>query len=233
MPPGQIRSETGRGTAALRRITENGCPAGSTITCRSALSAPRSGTTGDADSRVARRRNGFRRSNRFGGAVVRVEKPSRFCCRRSTDFYRFFYRIYRNGRSRTSTACHGLRTKLQVDGTIRGRLTQSDRRNVGLITRRSQVQILPPPPFAPLDDTGAQLLFRFVAAAYERSPLASPVTGRLISGDGSCQSTPPRSRSWIASCTTAWSWSPRASRFACAKPAREEAPQAQEALIDP
>jgi hypothetical protein len=31
--------------------------------------------------------------------------------------------------------------------------------------------------FAPLDNTGAQLLFRFVATAYERRALGSPATG--------------------------------------------------------
>jgi DNA replication protein DnaC len=57
--------------------------------------------------------------------------------------------------------------------------------------------------FAPLDDTGAQLLFRFVAAAYERhAPWASPATGPSRTGAGSYLSTPPRSACSIGSCTT-------------------------------
>jgi hypothetical protein len=44
---------------------------------------------------------------------------------------------------------------------------------------------------APLDDTGAQLLFRVVAAAYKRDPWASPATGPSSHGAGSCPNTPP------------------------------------------
>ena len=71
--------------------------------------------------------------------------------------------------------------------------------------------------FAPLDDTGAQLLFRFVAAAYERRALASPALA-LRPGAGSCPSTPPPSACSTGSCTTPPSWSPTASPTACAKP---------------
>jgi len=71
--------------------------------------------------------------------------------------------------------------------------------------------------FAPLDDTGAQLL-RIVAAAYERA-LASPVIGRSSPGAGSCPSTPPLSAcSTTGSCTTPASWSPPAIPAACAEP---------------
>ena len=63
--------------------------------------------------------------------------------------------------------------------------------------------------FAPLDDTGAQLLFRFTAAAYERRS-ASARTGRSSPGDGSCPSTPPPSACSTGSCTTATSSSPTA-----------------------
>jgi DNA replication protein DnaC len=62
--------------------------------------------------------------------------------------------------------------------------------------------------FAPLDDTGAQLLFRFVAAAYERRSPASDPTGPSSPGVGSCPSTPPPSACSTGSCTTATSWSP-------------------------
>ncbi len=43
-------------------------------------------------------------------------------------------------------------------------------------TLRSELVIVDEIGFTPLDDTGAQLLFRFVAAAYERSRSASPAT---------------------------------------------------------
>ena len=45
----------------------------------------------------------------------------------------------------------------------------------------------------PLDDTGAQLLFRFVAAAYERRALGIGSHWPFDSGAGSCPSTPPPS----------------------------------------
>lgn len=64
--------------------------------------------------------------------------------------------------------------------------------------------------FAPLDDTGTQLLFRLVAGAYERRPghrlaLALP---RVVD---SCPSRPPPSASWTGSCITPPSSSPTAS----------------------
>ena len=49
-----------------------------------------------------------------------------------------------------------------------------------------------------------------------RSPSAP--TGPSTSGAGSCPSTPPPSACWTGSCTTASSWSPKASRSGCAKP---------------
>jgi DNA replication protein DnaC len=64
--------------------------------------------------------------------------------------------------------------------------------------------------FAPLDDTGAQLLFRVVATAYERRSLGSGHTGRSSPGDGSCPNTPPRSPCSTGSCITATPWSPTA-----------------------
>ena len=56
--------------------------------------------------------------------------------------------------------------------------------------------------FAPLDDTGAQLLFRFVAAAYEPAAWASRRTGRSSPGAASCPSTRPRSPCSTACSTT-------------------------------
>jgi DNA replication protein DnaC len=46
---------------------------------------------------------------------------------------------------------------------------------------------------------------------------------RSISGAASCPSTPPPSRCWTGCCTTASSWSPKASRSACGRPAAKEA----------
>ena len=77
--------------------------------------------------------------------------------------------------------------------------------------------------FAPLDDVGTQLLFRFVAAAYERrSRWGSPPTGRSRSGAGSCPSTPPRCRCWTGCSITPWSSSPRARASGCARPGHGE-----------
>ena len=72
--------------------------------------------------------------------------------------------------------------------------------------------------FAPLDDTGAQLLFRFVAAAYERRASPSPATGPSRPGAGSCPNTPPPSACSTGCCTTPTSSSPTARPTACAKP---------------
>ena len=68
--------------------------------------------------------------------------------------------------------------------------------------------------FAPLDDIGTQLLFRFVAAAYERRSWASPATGRSTSGGASSPSRAPPPRCWTACSITPSSSSPRASRSA-------------------
>jgi DNA replication protein DnaC len=78
--------------------------------------------------------------------------------------------------------------------------------------------------FAPLDDTGAQLLFRFVAAAYERRALGIGSHWPFDQWAASYPSTPPRSACWTGCFTTASWWSPKASRSACARPAAKEAP---------
>jgi DNA replication protein DnaC len=64
--------------------------------------------------------------------------------------------------------------------------------------------------FAPLDDTGAQLLFRFVAAAYERRSLGIDSHWPFESWGASYPSTPPPSACSTGSCTTATSSSPTA-----------------------
>jgi hypothetical protein len=57
--------------------------------------------------------------------------------------------------------------------------------------------------FAPLDDHGTQLLFRFVAAAYERRSLGIASHWPFEQwGGGSCRSPRRRPRCSTASCTT-------------------------------
>ena len=68
--------------------------------------------------------------------------------------------------------------------------------------------------FAPLDDIGTQLLFRFVAAAYERRSLGVASHWPLTSGGASCPSRVPLPRCWIACSITPSSSSPRANRSA-------------------
>jgi DNA replication protein DnaC len=72
--------------------------------------------------------------------------------------------------------------------------------------------------FAPLDDSGAQLLFRFVAAAYERRALGIGSHWPFDQWAGCCPSTPPPSACSTGCCTTAMSSSPKANRSACASP---------------
>src|SRR4051812_42269447 len=64
--------------------------------------------------------------------------------------------------------------------------------------------------FAPLDDTGTQLLFRLVAGACERRSLAIAHTGPSNNGADSCPSKPLRSASSTAYYTTPPSSSPTA-----------------------
>ena len=78
--------------------------------------------------------------------------------------------------------------------------------------------------FAPLDDAGAQLLFRFIAAAYERRALGIASHWPFESWGRSCPNTPPPSACSTGCCTTASSWPPTASPTGCAKPAPEEVP---------
>lgn len=60
--------------------------------------------------------------------------------------------------------------------------------------------------FAPLDDTGTQLLFRLVAAGYQRRSLAFASHWPFENGDVSCPNTPPPPASSTASYTTPPSW---------------------------
>ena len=78
--------------------------------------------------------------------------------------------------------------------------------------------------FAPLDDTGAQLLFRVVAAAYERRALGIASHWPFDPGAGSCPSTPPPSACSTGCSTTRMSWSRPAIPTACAKPGPKEEP---------
>ncbi len=87
---------------------------------------------------------------------------------------------------------------------------------------RSDLLIVDEVGFAPLDDTGTQLLFRLVAAPTNVDRWPSPRTGRSSSGADSCPSTPPRSASSTDCCTMPPSSSPTASRIGCVKPIRSE-----------
>ena len=78
--------------------------------------------------------------------------------------------------------------------------------------------------FAPLDDTGAQLLFRLVAAAYERRALRIASHWPFESWGRFCPNTPPPSACSTGYSTTPTSSSPTASPTACARPERREAP---------
>ncbi len=71
--------------------------------------------------------------------------------------------------------------------------------------------------FAPLDDTGAQLLFRVVAAAYERRALGIASHWPFESW-GRFLPEHTTAVSLLDNCTTPASWSPTATPTACAKP---------------
>ena len=86
--------------------------------------------------------------------------------------------------------------------------------------------------FAPLDLVGTQLLFRFVAAAYERRSSASPATGPSTPGVGSCPNTPPPPPCSTGSCTKPSSSSPKATATASAKPRQPEDAARSRAEID-
>ena len=81
--------------------------------------------------------------------------------------------------------------------------------------------------FAPLDDTGAQLLFRFIAAAYERRALGIASHWPFEPWGRFLPEHTTASACWTGSCTTPTSWSPTASPTACAKPEpdNQEAPE--------
>ena len=83
--------------------------------------------------------------------------------------------------------------------------------------------------FAPLDDTAAQLLFRIVAAAYERRSLGIGSHWPFESWGGSCPNTPPPCPCSTGSSTTATPSSPTASPTGCDKPDSEEEPRSTSA----
>ena len=83
---------------------------------------------------------------------------------------------------------------------------------------RNELVLIDEVGFAPLDDTGARLLFRVVAAAYERRALGIATHWPFESWGRSCPSTPPPSACSTGSCTTPASSSPTAIPTACAKP---------------
>ncbi len=76
--------------------------------------------------------------------------------------------------------------------------------------------------FAPLDSTGSQLLFRFVAAAYERRSLAIASHWAFQEWAGSCPSTAPPSTCSTGCCATTMSSPPTARATGCAKPAPDQ-----------
>ena len=78
--------------------------------------------------------------------------------------------------------------------------------------------------FAPLDDTGAQLLFRLVSAAYERRALGVASHWPFDQWGRSLPELPPRSASWTACSITRMSSSQTAIPTACARPEHEEEP---------
>ena len=98
--------------------------------------------------------------------------------------------------------------------------------SVGRVTEtllRNDLLLIDEVGFAPLDDTGAQLLFRLVSAACERRALGV-ASHWPFSGAGSCPSTPPRSAFWTACSTTRMSSSQTAIPTACARLEHEEEP---------
>gem|GEM_PF-194974 len=79
--------------------------------------------------------------------------------------------------------------------------------------------------FAPLDDAGTQLLFRFVATVYNGCHSVWPAPGPSTSGDASFPDQPPRSAFSTACCATASSSSPTASRSACVEARQRGGPR--------
>ena len=89
---------------------------------------------------------------------------------------------------------------------------------------RSDMILIDEVGFAPLDDTGTQLLFRLIAGAYERRSIGLASHWPFEDWGRSCPSRPPRLPCSIDSCTTRTSWSPAATPTACARPEPKEEP---------
>ena len=88
--------------------------------------------------------------------------------------------------------------------------------------------------FAPLDDTGAQLLFRFVAAAYERRALGDRLALALrVLGPVPARAHHRRQPCSTGCCTTATSSSPTASRYRMREARAEGGNRDQEDLNNP
>jgi DNA replication protein DnaC len=110
-----------------------------------------------------------------------------------------------------------------VEALYRGLADNSVGRVIDTLLRADLV-IVDELAFAPLDDTAPSCWSGSSPPPTNAAPWASARTGHLTSGADSCPSTPPRSACSTVCCTTASSWSPRASRSACATPEAKEAP---------
>ena len=100
-------------------------------------------------------------------------------------FYRIFYRMIRHGASQAVTARPVSGAKSQVSAPLRHLPTWAVTPTSQLITRRSQVQILPPPP----RNTSSEAL-----SARRRGPLCMP----LVNGLSTARC---RRRSSVSGCT--------------------------------
>lgn len=112
-----------------------------------------------------------------------------------------------------------------VDTLYRGLADNSVGRVITNLLRNDAV-LLDELGFAPLDDTGAQLLFRFVAAAYERRSLGL-ASHWPFEQWGRFMPEHHRRQLLTGSSTTATSPSPTATATECDKPRRTEEPHSR------
>ena len=122
------------------------------------------------------------------------------------DFYCSFYRAVRYGGVQADTASVELPAKHQLKGTIRYWLVRAEIAIGDLITRRSQVQILPPPPTTGRKPRSLTWAFDVVGRIYRVSVvfnrlscvdldrLGCPVTDRSETGTFPLRSSVARSR---------------------------------------
>ena len=113
-----------------------------------------------------------------------------------------------------------------IENLYRGHADNSVGRQIETVLRHDLV-IVDEVGFAPLDSTGSQLLFRLVAAAYERRSLAIASHWPFEEWGRFCLTTAPPSACSTGSCTTTTSSRPMARATACAtpEPAKEAAPR--------